>query len=237
MRINYLEFEVTEEYNNFSFKGEKLFDLDFLQVFAFHPPGLAAVQDETGWYHIKPNGKAIYENRYDRAFGYYFNRAAVLENGNYYHLNTKGKRVYKSNYNWCGNYQQKLCTVRDDQNFYFHIDLDGNRVYKNIYLYAGDYYENYACVKNLNGKLFHINRVGEKIYNKEFYDLGVYHKGYASARDQNGWFHIDLRGREIYKERYLSVEPFYNGTSLVTTYGKSKQLIDEFGNLVLNIWD
>ena len=45
----------------------------------FHAPGLAPVEDETGWYHIDTNENAIYPERYSRAFGYYDGLAAVTD--------------------------------------------------------------------------------------------------------------------------------------------------------------
>jgi hypothetical protein len=61
--------------------------------------------------------------------------------------------------------------------------------------------------------------------------LGVFHKNYATAKDKNGWFHINKNGNELYKERYLMIEPFYNGFSLVETFKSKKQIIDEKGIL------
>ena len=80
----------------------------------FHAPGLAPVEDETGWYHIDTNENAIYPERYSRAFGYYDNLAAVTDfDGNCYHIDIHGKRVYGENYSFCGNFQEEKCVVRD----------------------------------------------------------------------------------------------------------------------------
>jgi hypothetical protein len=59
--------------------------------------------------------------------------------------------------------------------------------------------------------------------------LGIFHKNIATAKDKNGWFHIDKNGNEVYKNRYLSIEPFYNGFALVTTFENEKIIIDEKG--------
>jgi hypothetical protein len=47
-------------------------------------------------------------------------------------------------------------------------------------------------------------------------------KTFATAKDNNGWFHIDKQGNEVYKNRYLTIEPFYNGFALVTTFDNEK---------------
>ena len=70
---------------------------------------------------------------------------------------------------------------------------------------------------------------------KKFLDLGVYHKGFATAKDEKGWFHIDKSGNPVYAERYLIVEPFYNGFALVTDFLGNKMIINEKGEKVLCI--
>ena len=41
-----------------------------------------------------------------------------------------GEKVYTTSYLWTGNYQEDICTVRNDNNQYYHIDLNGNPIYK-----------------------------------------------------------------------------------------------------------
>ncbi len=60
---------------------------------------------------------------------------------------------------------------------------------------------------------------------------------FATAKDENGWFHIDLNGNELYKERYLIVEPFYNGFALVTDFSNNKMIINEKGGKILDVWN
>jgi len=63
-------------------------------------------------------------------------------------------------------------------------------------------------------------------------DLGVYHKNFATARDKRGWFHIDMQGEELYPQRYLMIEPFYNGFALVTDSDGKKIVINEQGEIM-----
>jgi hypothetical protein len=65
--------------------------------------------------------------------------------------------------------------------------------------------------------------------------LGVFHKNYATAKDKNGWFHIDRQGNEVYKNRYQTIEPFYNGFALVKTFENEKIIIDEKGQKILTV--
>ena len=143
--------------------------------------------------------------------------------------------MYNREFKWTGNFQESFCAVRDNENQYFHIDLEGNNLYKEKYSYVGDYKEEIACVRLFNGLFKHIDSLGNYINDKSFIDLGVFHKNFATAKDTKGWFHIDKKGKALYNERYLLIEPFYNGQSLVTTFENRKQIIDEKGNVILII--
>jgi hypothetical protein len=152
-----------------------------------------------------------------------------MQNEKWFHINELGKQVYHNSFLWAGNYQENLCTVRDADNQYFHIDLDGHKIYSETFTYAGDFKDGIACVKTLNGYYKHIDCNGNNINSKEFLDLGVFHKNYSTARDENGWYHIDKEGNELYTDRYLAIEPFYNGFALVTKFDSNKCIIDERG--------
>lgn len=231
--MNWRDIKVSEENNSFNYKGKLLFNKKFFEVLKFHSPGIAPVKDVSGWYHININGVEVYKERYDRTFGFYFNRASVINNDLWFHINEKGERLYSESYVWAGNYQESICSVRDLNNHYFHIDLDGNPVYKTKYKFVGDFKDGYACVKQLNGLYKHINNDGGFLNNKEFLDLGVFHKNFAIAKDEKGWHHIDKKGKELYKERYIMVEPFYNGFAVVDTFDNAKQIINEKGNVIV----
>jgi hypothetical protein len=233
--MNWRDIKTSADKTCFVFNNKKLFGKTFIEVLKFHHPGFAPVVDKSGSYHIDINGTALYQKRYARTFGFYHNRAAVIENNMWFHINEKGEKAYAHSFLWTGNYQGKFCTVRNDYNQYFHIDLEGNRIYKNNYVYAGDYKNGVACVKLPNGLYRHIDKEGNFINEKSFYDLGVFHKNFAIAKDKNGWFHIDKNGNECYKKRYLAIEPFYNGFAVVTQFDHSKLIINENGQIVLQL--
>lgn len=233
--MNWQHIKVSSDRTHFLYEGKMIFGKHFKEVLKFHSPGLAPVLDDSGAYHIDDSGAALYSKRYERTFGYYCNRSSVIYESDWFHIDEKGKRVYPDSYAWTGNYQENLCTVRDIKSQYFHIDLNGNRVYTENYVYAGDYKDGIACVKLKNGLFKHIDAEGRPINDKLFTDLGIFHKNFATARDNQGWFHIDKSGNELYEERYLMIEPFYNGFALVTQFDYYKRIIDEGGNLIVKI--
>ncbi len=233
--MNWQEIKVSTDNTHFLFDGNPIFGKTFIEVLKFHSPGFAPVLDNSGAYHIDINGNELYKNRYTRTFGYYCNRASVIENNRWFHINENGVRVYQTSFLWTGNYQENICTVRNADNQYFHIDLNGLRIYADSYIYAGDYKDGIACVKSQDGFYRHIDLKGKFINNKLFFDLGIFHKNIATAKDENGWFHIDRQGTELYNERYLTVEPFYNGFALVTKPDNNKLIIDEKGRKVIGV--
>ncbi len=233
--MNWKDIKVSDDNTHFTFEGKPLFNKRFIEVLKFHSPGLAPTQDNSGAYHIDVNGNELYSQRYSRTFGFYCNRAAVIENNSWFHINEKGERAYQNLFLWTGNYQENICTVRNAENHYFHIDLQGNRIYAGNYIYAGDYKDGIACVKSNDGLFRHIDNKGNFINDKSFLDLGIFHKNFATAKDKNGWFHIDKKGNEVYQNRYLMIEPFYNGFALVTTFENEKIIIDEVGKKVVTI--
>jgi len=233
--MNRQNIQVSDDNTHFIFDGKPIFGKTFIEVLKFHSPGLAPVKDISGAYHIDTSGNELYSNRYSRTFGFYCNRASVNDDNRWFHIDEKGVRVYTSSYLWTGNYQENICTVRNADNQYFHIDLCGNRIYADNYVYAGDYKDGIACVKSQDGFYRHIDNKGKFINVKSFIDLGIFHKNIATAKDKNGWFHIDKNGNEVYKNRYLSIEPFYNGFALVITFENEKIIIDEKGLKILTV--
>jgi hypothetical protein len=229
------QIKVSNDSTHFLFEGNLIFDKHFIEVLKFHSPGLAPVIDKSGAYHINESGEALYSKRYSRTFNFYCNRSSVIDKTDWFHIDEKGNRTYSDSYSWTGNFQEYLCTVRDKENHYFHIDLEGNRIYKENYVYAGDFKDGIACVKLQNGLFRHIDSKGNPLNDLLFEDLGIFHKNFATAKDDRGWFHIDKKGNEVYNERYLVIEPFYNGFALVTQFDFRKRIIDEQGNQIIQI--
>ena len=233
--MNWQDIKVSAGSTHFVFEGRPIFNKQFIEVLKFHTPGLAPVQDETGAYHINAMGNQLYADRYSRTFGYYCNRAAVVQNENWFHITERGSKAYSYFFCWTGNFQENLCPVRDANNNYFHIDSYGERVYNTNFLYVGDYKDGFACVKTLSGLYKHIDIKGNYLNNIEFEDLGIFHKNFATAKDNKGWHHINKSGNELYSQRYLNIEPFYNGFSLVINFDNQKSIINERGGITLNI--
>ena len=213
--------------------GERTHNSDFDWVLPFHKPGLAPVGDFTGSYHICLDGNPAYSIRFKRTFGFYCNLATVVDDKGFFHIHPDGSPAYSNRWNWCGNFQQQICAVRNEIGEYYHIKIDGKLIQGGPHSYAGDFREGFAVVRGMDGLCRHINLEGQYIYDYSFLDLDVFHKGFARARDERGWYHINTEGVDISAgERYAEIEPFYNGQALVRTITGEYLVIDEDGNTV-----
>lgn len=230
-KLEWKDIKDNQNENRFYYNNHPVFKT-FKSILKFHEPGFAPVADKSGWYHIKTDGEPLYSQRYIRTFGFYCGRAAVTSNEGCFHIDTTGKAVYGNLYSWCGNFQENICTVRNG-NEYFHINLSGKPLYKDKYLYAGDFRDGIACVKCQDKLWRHIKLDGTFLNGKEFLDLGVFHKNIAPVRDEKGFFHSDITGSQLYEQRYMIIEDFYNGYALVTDFDWKKKVINEKGEDVI----
>ena len=212
-----------------------MYSTRFDEVLPFHSPGLAPVKKDGKWFHIRPDGTPVYEQRYTRTFGFYEGRAAVQMGDEWFHILDDGTPAYQGRFSWCGNFQNGLCPVRDENNCYYHILPDGGDAYPERYRYAGDFREGSAVVRMRDGMCTHIDENGRRIHQQTYPDLDIFHKGFARACDESGCFHIDRAGTPIYQKRFEEIEPFYNGQALCKDIIGRVIIIDENGAEVMEI--
>ncbi len=216
--------------------GQPFYAARFCRVHKYHDPGLAPVVDDTGAYHIDPHGRPAYAARFRQTWGFYEGLAAVEADDGWHHILPDGAPLSAYRFDWCGNFQERRCTVRQRDSRYLHLDATGEPAYPERHGYAGDFCDGAAVVRSLENDLCtHITPEGSRLHGQCFLDLAVFHKGYARARDARGWFHVDRHGVQAYSVRFADVEPFYNGTALAQTVSDERVLIDPTGREVLAI--
>ncbi len=235
--INLDKISLSMDETHHLYSGKPLYQKRFKSVMSFHSPGVAAVMDESGSYHIDLNGESIYNKRFLKTFGFYEKIAAVMDDSGWYHINLEGEPLYGERFKWVGNFQEERCVVRDKDGNYFHIKTDGNSAYNDRYKYVGDFKYGIAVVYDSNGYARHIDKEGYFINDKTFQELGVFHKGYAIVKDNRGAFHINKAGEPLYKQKYKWVEPFYNGFAFVCDNFNQKFIINEDGKIFHTVVD
>ncbi len=217
------------------YDNKPLYQNRFKKVMSFHPPGLAPAMDDTGAFHIDLKGEAIYQARFLKTYGFYCGLAAVETQDGWCHINPNGEFAYHHFFAWVGNFQEDLCVVRTFDGKYYHILPNGTPLYEERYEYAGDFRHGIAVVKKKDGFAYHIDNKGHILYQSSYTELDVFHKGFARAKDQFGWCHINKKGEPAYHERFLSIEPFYNGNALVKKFTGELGIIDEKGRWIKSL--
>jgi len=191
------------------------------------------VGDATGAYHIDLEGIQAYPQRYLRTFGFYCGHAAVASSEGWYHVDARGERSYLDTWDWCGNFQQDRCPVRDKHGEYHHIKPNGLVLEGGPHAYAGDFRERAAVVRGLDGLCRHVDLEGKLLNQRSFFDLDNFHKGFARARDHRGWFFINRDGEELLDNaRFAEIEPFYNGQALVRMHSGERAVLSEEGTIM-----
>ena len=209
--------------------GAPLYAERFGEVLKFHEPGLAAVRRSGKAWHIRADGRAAYGRRFRRTFGFYESLAAVIAPDGWCHIRPDGADLYAARFDWCGNFQDGHCAVREFDGGYLHIPRGGKPAYPARWRYAGDFRDGTAVAQSDDGRSTHIDPQGEPVHGLRFLDLDVFHKGCARARDADGWMHVDFTGRPLYTRRFVAVEPFYNGQARVERFDGGLEVIDEAG--------
>jgi len=152
-----------------------------------------------------------------------------------HHILPDGTDLYESRFDWCGNFQDSRCAVRERDGSYLHVDAGGRPAYAARWRYAGDFREGLAVVQAEDGRATHVDHAGQPSHGGWFRDLDVFHKGAARARDESGWTHIDRSGTPQYARRFAMVEPFYNGQARVERFDGALEVIDPSGREVVEL--
>lgn len=215
--------------------GAPLYPLRFDAVLPFRDPGLAPARLAGLAWHIALDGRPAYDRRFEQTYGFYEGLAAVASRDGWHHIRPDGSDLSASRYEWCGNFQDGRCAVRDHGGRYLHVTTNGAPAYADRWRYAGDFREGRAVVQADDGRSTHIDGGGNPVHGRWFFDLDVFHKGFACARDAAGWTHVDSTGRPAYRRRFTRVEPFYNGQARVEQGDGRRVIINEHGDTLLEL--
>ncbi len=135
------------------FGGVPIYTERFLEVREYRFPGLAAVCDESGWYHIDFQGRPAYRERYVQAFEFNDGVARVrLADGSYTYIAANGRRIGPLEFVWGGEFRDSIACVYHKENGAAHITTSGELLYSDWYFDVrpfGD--DGKAVVRDENG--------------------------------------------------------------------------------------
>ena len=145
------------------FGGAPIYEKRFKTVGPFRFPGLAAVFDGSGAYHIDFSGNPVYEERY-LWVGDYADDCAVVKtaDGEYFHINEEGKRIGHNNYLYAEGFSEGTAVIYRKNYGATHITTGGEMLYGDWYFDARGFKNGEALVRDEDGWLF-IDTTGQEI--------------------------------------------------------------------------
>ncbi|HJJ36426.1 MAG TPA: histidine phosphatase family protein [Methanocorpusculum sp.] len=124
----------------------------FLEVREYRFPGLAAVHDASGWYHIDFQGKPAYTKRYAAAGDFSDGIAVVrLESGRFINIDAQGRQIDPMEFVWAGDFRDNIACVYHAEYGATHITTSGELLYNDWYLDVRPFENGKAVVRDESG--------------------------------------------------------------------------------------
>jgi hypothetical protein len=217
-----------------------VYDRRFLDVRLFSE-GLAVAEDETGFFHIRPDGTPAYKARYKQTHPFVNKFARIVdktpisrprnhetallrdilqecESGEQCHIVHSGMPAYLQRYLRVGDFFEGLASATNNRGC-LHITSEGEPAYEQIYGHVGRFSEGLANVLDKD-ECFHIKKDGSPAYPHRYKVTGAFSEGYAEAKDDEGWLHIKPNGTPAYEKRFGVIHPFSEGVAVVREDGE-----------------
>lgn len=158
--------------------GSRAYESEFLSVFGFYDLK-AAVQNYDGWYHITPEGKPLYAERY-RWCGNFQEGFCPVRNYDheYFHINLLGKSLYPARWKYAGDFRDGIAVVQSENGLSTHIDRHGNLIHDKWFLDLDVFHKGHARACDFEGWT-HINKNGMPIYERRFISVEPFYNGQA----------------------------------------------------------
>ena len=161
-------------------QGKGVFQKSFFKAFGFYED-LAAVSDESGFYHINDSGDSAYNNRFAWC-GNFVNGACVVrdKSGLYFHIDAQGKALYGHRFSYVGDFVYNIAVAVLENGKATHICKDGTFLHGKLFESLEPYHKGVAVAKDSLG-YFHIDKNGKALYADRFTKLEPFYNGRAFA--------------------------------------------------------
>jgi len=132
--------------------GVPIYTERFLEVREYRFPGLAAVHDASGWYHIDFQGKPMYTKRY-RAVRDFSDGIAVvrLASGKFIYIDAQGRQIDPLEFVWARDFRDNVACVYHEDFGAAHITTSGELLYNDWYLDVRPFKNGKAVVRDESG--------------------------------------------------------------------------------------
>ena len=144
------------------FNGSPIYDARFKHVSEYQLPGLAAVTDESGSYHIDFFGRPIYSERYEEVGDFSDSTAWVKTADGFFYIDENGSRINSETYTRVSDFSNKVAAVYHSFCGATHITTAGEMLYNDWYYDVRQFKDGRALVRDDDG-WFYINLGGERL--------------------------------------------------------------------------
>ena len=142
------------------FEGVPIYEARFAEVREYQLPGLAAVRDESGAYHIDFFGRPLYAERYVSVGDFRDSTAWVETADGFFYIDETGSRINAETYTRVSDFTDKTAAVYHAVCGATHITTAGEMLYNDWYFDVRPFADGKALVRDESGWQY-INRGGE----------------------------------------------------------------------------
>ena len=171
------------------------------RTFGFYE-GFAAVEGAAGWHHVRPDGSALYPQRYAWCGNFQGGRCAVrVPDSSYLHIDREGSPAYEQRWRYAGDFRDGVAVVQDDSGRSTHIDSHGGLVHGKWFVDLDVFHKGFARARDVAGWT-HVDEEGVPSYARRFVAVEPFYNGQARVECFDGGLEvIDEAGRTVLELR------------------------------------
>jgi hypothetical protein len=165
--------------------GDDAYPARFERSFGFYC-GVAAVRQAGGWFHIMPNGQALYAARYAFVGNFQGYCCVVCDaEGRYFHIDLQGRALYTSRWRYCGDFREGVAVVQGDDGLSTHISGSGEQLHSQWFADLDVYHKGFSRARDSLG-WHHVGRTGQPIYAQRYAQVEPFYNGCSRVETQDG---------------------------------------------------
>ena len=165
--------------------GEDAYTERFERSFGFYCE-VAAVSQAGDWFHITPNGQALYSERYSFVGNFQSACCVVCDaEGCYFHIDLQGRALYQSRWRYCGDFREGVAVAQGDDGLSTHINFSGKQLHGQRFFDLDVYHKGFARALDAKG-WHHVDRLGNPVYVQRYSQVEPFYNGCSRVETLDG---------------------------------------------------
>ncbi len=165
--------------------GEDAYTERFERSFGFYCE-VAAVSQAGDWFHITPNGQALYSERYSFVGNFQSACCVVCDaEGRYFHIDLQGRALYQSRWRYCGDFREGVAVAQGDDGLSTHINFSGKQLHGQRFFDLDVYHKGFARALDAKG-WHHVDRLGNPVYVQRYSQVEPFYNGCSRVETLDG---------------------------------------------------